>query len=231
MDRTSVYRQPWNAVNKEFTGRYFGFWLHCTVCGILAPRPGIEPMPPALEAQGLNHWITREVPRLGILALPLFRIKCIKYWHLVEPSGTNQWRRWGPVWQQGTTSSNGGSGISNCWPSRHCSESAHLLQSSRGQWERQGRGPRGSRGCSLSTASPGPYPRPRLLPRSRPRQAFITCTPSTSPAQLSLLRRSCVSTWVPDISIIAAVWSLSRVWLFCDPIGCSPPGSSVPGIS
>ena len=25
------------------------------------PRPGIEPMPPAVEARSLNHWATREV--------------------------------------------------------------------------------------------------------------------------------------------------------------------------
>ena len=31
-------------------------------CGILLPQPGIKPMPFALEAQGLNHWTTREVP-------------------------------------------------------------------------------------------------------------------------------------------------------------------------
>ena len=31
-------------------------------CRILAPRPGIEPVPPAVEAQSLNHWTTREVP-------------------------------------------------------------------------------------------------------------------------------------------------------------------------
>ena len=30
-------------------------------CGILVPQPGIKPMPPALEAQSLNHWTTREV--------------------------------------------------------------------------------------------------------------------------------------------------------------------------
>ena len=30
--------------------------------GILLPRPGIEPTPPALEAWGLNDWTTREVP-------------------------------------------------------------------------------------------------------------------------------------------------------------------------
>ena len=30
-------------------------------CGILVPRPGIEPVPPAVEAQSLNHWTAREV--------------------------------------------------------------------------------------------------------------------------------------------------------------------------
>ncbi|XP_057412343.1 coenzyme Q-binding protein COQ10 homolog A, mitochondrial isoform X2 [Balaenoptera acutorostrata] len=30
---------------------------------ILIPRPEMEPMPPAVEAQSLNHWTAREVPR------------------------------------------------------------------------------------------------------------------------------------------------------------------------
>ena len=30
--------------------------------GILVPQPGIEPVPPAVEVQSLNHWTTREVP-------------------------------------------------------------------------------------------------------------------------------------------------------------------------
>ena len=30
---------------------------------------------------------------------------------------------------------------------------------------------------------------------------------------------------------VAVVWSLSHVWLFCSPTDCSPPGSSVHGIS
>ena len=29
--------------------------------GILVPGPGIEPVPPALEAWSLNHWTAREV--------------------------------------------------------------------------------------------------------------------------------------------------------------------------
>ena len=37
----------------------FWFFGHKT-CGILAPWPGIEPAPPALEGE-TNHWTTREV--------------------------------------------------------------------------------------------------------------------------------------------------------------------------
>ena len=29
--------------------------------GVFGPQPGIEPMPPAVEAWSLNHWTTREV--------------------------------------------------------------------------------------------------------------------------------------------------------------------------
>ena len=43
------------------------FWLCRAVCGILGPRPGIEPVPPVLAAWSLNHWTTREVRRHGIL--------------------------------------------------------------------------------------------------------------------------------------------------------------------
>ena len=31
-------------------------------CGILVLQPGIEPVPPAVEAWSLNHWTSREVP-------------------------------------------------------------------------------------------------------------------------------------------------------------------------
>ena len=37
------------------------FWLHREACGILVPQPGIKPMFPAVETQGLNHW---EVPKV-----------------------------------------------------------------------------------------------------------------------------------------------------------------------
>ena len=44
---------------------FFFFSLLCLgALRILVPRPGMEPMPPALGAWSLNHWTTREVPIL-----------------------------------------------------------------------------------------------------------------------------------------------------------------------
>ena len=43
----------------------FIFWPHRVVCKILAPWPGIQPLPlqgEALEVQSLNHWTAREEP-------------------------------------------------------------------------------------------------------------------------------------------------------------------------
>ena len=42
----------------------FIFWPHFRACEILIPWPGIKPMPPAVEAQSVNHWTSREVPQL-----------------------------------------------------------------------------------------------------------------------------------------------------------------------
>ena len=37
--------------------------LYCkSTCGILVPHPGIEPVPPALEAQSPNRWTAGEFP-------------------------------------------------------------------------------------------------------------------------------------------------------------------------
>ena len=41
---------------------FFFFFLFGRAMQILAPQPGIKPTPPAVEAQSLNHWTTREVP-------------------------------------------------------------------------------------------------------------------------------------------------------------------------
>ena len=40
-------------------------WPLCSTCGISLPRPGIEPLPPAVEAQSLNHWTTKEALDIG----------------------------------------------------------------------------------------------------------------------------------------------------------------------
>ena len=42
------------------------YWLFFFFCQILVPQPGIKPMPPALKAQSLNHWTTREVSLDGL---------------------------------------------------------------------------------------------------------------------------------------------------------------------
>ena len=40
---------------------FWGFFWPCrTACGILVPQPGIEPVPPAVEAQSPDYWTTRE---------------------------------------------------------------------------------------------------------------------------------------------------------------------------
>ena len=63
------------------------FWPHHTACGILVPGPGIEPVPPALEAWRLNHWTAREVPVCYCLSSSLKRekgtleIACLCGWH------------------------------------------------------------------------------------------------------------------------------------------------------
>ena len=40
----------------------FFFWLWRVAHGILVPPARVEPVPPAVEAQSLNHWTTREIP-------------------------------------------------------------------------------------------------------------------------------------------------------------------------
>ena len=54
---TSVYLPP------RFYHWYFTFlfFFGCAARHVELPWPGIEPMPPAVEAQSLNHWTTREI--------------------------------------------------------------------------------------------------------------------------------------------------------------------------
>ena len=45
---------------------HFFFWTYHAARGILVPRPGIELVLPAVEAQNPNPWTTREVPPAGV---------------------------------------------------------------------------------------------------------------------------------------------------------------------
>ena len=52
---------PW--IHHRFPiSSFFFFWPHWVACRVLVPRPGIEPVPPALGVWSLNHWIAREFP-------------------------------------------------------------------------------------------------------------------------------------------------------------------------
>ena len=52
---------------------FFGGGLCHMTCRILVPQPGIELLPPAVEAQSPNHWTARELPPHWILYAPLPR--------------------------------------------------------------------------------------------------------------------------------------------------------------
>ena len=49
----------------SFKNVFIYFWPQHAACGILVPPPGIEPAPPAVEAQALNFWTTRGVPYIS----------------------------------------------------------------------------------------------------------------------------------------------------------------------
>ena len=58
--------------NKKSTKRkndFLGGGPHHAARGILVPRPGVEPVPPPLGAQSLNHQTTREVPQNDIFKI------------------------------------------------------------------------------------------------------------------------------------------------------------------
>ena len=71
----SLFRYISFTINMAVFFFNFIFWLRCMSCGMLVPRPGIEPVPPALGAQSLNHWTTREVPAVLFLKLDIIRTR------------------------------------------------------------------------------------------------------------------------------------------------------------
>ena len=55
------WQPPFYSASFLFFFNFYLFFL-ATACEILAAQPGIEPTPPALEAQSLTQWPPREVP-------------------------------------------------------------------------------------------------------------------------------------------------------------------------
>ena len=64
----SLAMSPMSSIRGQFvlwltTVLFLFFFLpYHLAYGILVPQPGIEPMPPDLGAQSLNHWTTKEIP-------------------------------------------------------------------------------------------------------------------------------------------------------------------------
>ena len=49
----------------QHTIKGFFFFFDHVARGILVPRPGVEPVPPALEARSLNHRTAKGSPNKG----------------------------------------------------------------------------------------------------------------------------------------------------------------------
>ena len=66
---------PWwstAACSVDFILCFSIFIFGCVACGVLVPQPGIEPVPPALEAWSLSHWTSGEIPHFKLLSLFLW---------------------------------------------------------------------------------------------------------------------------------------------------------------
>ena len=52
-------------------------------CRILIPQPGVDLVPPAVEAWSLNHWTSREVPKILQYSMSMFlEVAIIAYYNL-----------------------------------------------------------------------------------------------------------------------------------------------------
>ena len=68
-----LFQIPQSSFISFFFFQFFG----CAMwhVGIIVPQPGIEPMPPAVEAWSLNHWTAREVPKFFYFLIPFNSIQ------------------------------------------------------------------------------------------------------------------------------------------------------------
>ena len=64
----------------------FTYLFDCATDKILVPQPGMEPVPPAVEARSPNHWTTREFPTLLVFnVLNIFSYLCCIKYHDTNP--------------------------------------------------------------------------------------------------------------------------------------------------
>ena len=54
------------------------FWPHPTARGTLVSQPRMDPVPPALEGRGLNHWTARKVPDFFLIENIFDLLCCVK---------------------------------------------------------------------------------------------------------------------------------------------------------
>ena len=64
-EQNGKWQGQWKGVSGWVAGVWgtlFPFFCPCPAAMWNLPQPGMETMPPAVEAQSLNHWTTKEVP-------------------------------------------------------------------------------------------------------------------------------------------------------------------------
>ena len=67
-----------SAVSLLFLLHNYYYLFGCMACGILFSQPGIEPMPPAGEAQSPNHWAAKGIPLFHVLCFLVgFRVSSV----------------------------------------------------------------------------------------------------------------------------------------------------------
>ena len=79
-------------VNQKIKKNFFIYLAEPSLsCGMwdLVSGPGIEPGPPALGVQSLNHWTTKEILRWQILHYGLLKTTVLKYFSQRESRKTS----------------------------------------------------------------------------------------------------------------------------------------------
>ena len=56
---------------------FLSFWPQGAACGILVPRPGIEPGHSSMRARSPNHWMAREFPGCSCSYCSILRALCV----------------------------------------------------------------------------------------------------------------------------------------------------------